>query len=93
MKYVIFMEYREPVEENMKKLVEIEKGRIERGEAWSQQKESLAQYWLLSEPKGFQIIDTDDPSKIAKWCAAYGPVVKYKISPILTRDEYQKATQ
>ena len=93
MKYMIFTEFKEPLEESMKKMVEIEKGRRERGEIFSAQGESLAQYWLLSEPKGVMIVDTDDPSKIAKWCAAYGPILKYKISPTLTREEWEKATQ
>ena len=93
MKYVIFMEPKEPYEENMKKWLEIEKKRQEKGETWSAQKESLAQYYLLSEQKGFMIVDTDDVSKVWKWAAAYGPVMKYKISPIVTREEYEKATQ
>ena len=92
MKYVIFMEPKEPYEENMKKWIEIEKKRQEKGETFSQQEESLAQYRLLSEPKGFMIVDTDDVSKVWKWAAAYGPVVKYKISPIVTRAEYEQLT-
>jgi len=93
MKYVIFMEPKEPREENMKKLLEIEKKRQEKGETWSQQKESLVQYQLLSEPKGFMIVETDDESKVWKWAAAYAPVLKYKISPIATRAEYEQMTQ
>jgi len=86
------MEPKEPYEENMKKWIEIEKKRQEKGETFSQQEESLVQYRLLSEPKGFMIVDTDDVSKVWKWAAAYGPVVKYKISPIVTRAEYEQLT-
>ena len=93
MKYVIFMEPKEPYEESMKKTVEIEKKRIEKGDTFSAQGESIAQYRLLSEPKGFSIVETDDVSKVYKWAAAYGSVIKFKISPILTREEYEKATQ
>lgn len=93
MKYVIFMEPKEPYEENMKKVLEIEKKRQEKGETWSQQKESLVEYRLLSEPKGFTIVDTNDVSKVWKWAAAYAPFIKYKISPIVTRVEYQQMTQ
>jgi len=92
MKYVIFWKLKEPVEENLKKIDEIEKARIERGEALSQKGESLAEYYLLSEHKAFIIVDTDETS-IAKWIASYGPVLKYKISPIMTREEWEKATQ
>jgi len=93
MKYVFFIEFKEPVDENMKKANEIEKERMDKGEAWSQQSESLAQYRMLSSPKGFMIVDTDDPSKIAKWITSYAPVIKFKISPIMTEEEWEKATQ
>ena len=93
MKYAIFSEWKEPIEENLKKMYEIEKGRTERGENFSAQGESVVMYTLLSEPKGIMIVDTDDPAKIAKWCLAYGPILKYKISPIMTREEWEKATQ
>ena len=87
MKYVIFCEFKEPVEENQKKDKEIEKKRIEKGEALD-----IQDYYLLSEPKWFMIVDTDETS-IAKWIKAYGSILKYKISPIMTGKEWEKATQ
>jgi len=92
MKYVIFFESREPVEENRKKIAEIEKGRMERGETLSQQGESFITYILLSERKAFHIVDTD-VSKIVKWAEAYSNVFKYKIYPIMTREEWEKVAQ
>ena len=91
MKYVIFMEYREPIEENIKKVIDVEKGRMDRGEAWSQGKENLAHYMMIGEHKSFMIVETDDPSKLAKWATTYYPYLKYKISPVMTRKEYEKA--
>ena len=93
MKYALFYEFKEPVEENKKRDKEIEKGREERGETFTTRGELVAAYWLLSEDKGLMIVDTDDPTQIAKWGAAYGPILKYKISPIMTQEEYEKVTQ
>jgi hypothetical protein len=80
------------VDENIKKDREIEKERIEKGEALWDSGAFYADYYLLSEPKAFMIVDTDATS-IAKWIAAYSPILKYKISPIMTREEYEKATK
>ena len=91
MKYVIFMEYKEPIEKNIQKVIEIEKGRIDRGEAWIQGTENLAHYMMIGEHKSFMIVETDDPSKLAKWATTYYPYLKYKISPVMTRKEYEKA--
>jgi hypothetical protein len=92
MKYLIFYEFKEPVEDNIKKDLEIEKARIEKGEALWHSGSFYAGYYLLSEPKAFMIVDTDATS-IAKWIAAYGSIMNYKISPIMTREEWEKATQ
>jgi hypothetical protein len=92
MKYVIFFEPKEPAEEYAKKMAEIEKGRIERGETLSQQGEPSTTYFMLSERKGFHIVDTD-VSKIVKWVESYSNVFEYKIYPIMTREEWEKAAQ
>ena len=93
MKYVIFMEIKEPVEENLKRMFEIEGEREKKGETFGAQKELIANYYLLSEYKAFMIVDVEDVSRIAKWVAAYSPVMQYKISPIMTREEYEEATK
>jgi hypothetical protein len=85
------MEYREPVKENIEKVKEVEKGRIERGESFSQQEEIVAHYMLMSEPTGIMIVETDDYTRIAKWVKTYLPYMKYKISPVMTREEFEKS--
>ena len=92
MKYMITWELREPYEENMKKWLEIENDRKIKGETWTEDDYVLSTHFILSEAKGLQIVDTDD-SKLAKWIAAYSPVYRIKISPILSREEFVKATQ
>ena len=76
----------------MKKALEIEKGRKERGETFDQKGEMIEQYWFLEGRKTFQIIETDDVSRINKWVWAYGSLIKnLKIAPVLTRKEWQEA--
>lgn len=92
MKYVIFFKTKEPAEENTKKMADIEKGRMERGETLSQQGGSSTTYFMLSERKGFHIVDTD-VSNIVKWVESYHSVFEYEIYPIMTREEWEKAAQ
>ncbi len=90
MKYMITWEIREPAEENMKKAREIESERRKKGETWTEDDYVLSTHVILTGPTGLQIVDTDD-SKLAKWVAAYSPVYKIKISPIIERSEWQEA--
>ncbi len=92
MKYMITWEVREPVKENSKRISEIEAERTKKGEIWTEEDYVLKTHFILSEAKGLQIVDTDD-SKLAKWIAAYNPVYRIKISPILSREEFAEATQ
>ena len=88
MKYVIYGEWKGPYEETLKKALEIEKGRKERGETFDQTGEMIGQYFFLDGRKVFQIIETDDVSRIAKWTQAYGSLCKtLKVIPVLTRKE------
>ena len=82
------MEYREPVQKNREKVAEIEKKRRKKGDALN----ASAHYYMVSEPKSFMIVDIDDMAKLAKWADDYFPYMKYKITPILTREEYDKVT-
>ena len=90
MKYMITSEIREPVEENMKKALEIENERRKKGEALTKDDYVLSTHIILTGPTGLAIVDTDD-SKLAKWVAAYSPVYKIKISPIIARSEWEEA--
>ena len=47
---------------------------------------------MLSKRKGFHIVDAD-VSRIVKWVESYSNVFEYKISPIMTREEWEKAAQ
>ena len=92
LKYVILAEYKDPVEESLKKAMEIEKGRVERGETWNQMGEMIGQYIFLEGNKGFTIVDTEKVSHIFKWTKAYGPVLKsVKVLPVLDRSEWEEA--
>ena len=92
MKYVIYGEWKGPYEETLKKAIDIEKGRQERGETFDQKGEMIEQYWFLEGRKTFQIIETDNVSRINKWVWAYGSLIKnLKIAPVLTRKEWQEA--
>lgn len=84
---MIFNELKEPFDENWSKILKIEKERGKRKKKW----DTVAQYMQLSEPKGFLIVETDDPALIAKYQMDYGSVLKMKISPIITRSEWEKA--
>ncbi len=75
MKYMITWEVREPVDENRKRVLEIENERKIKGETWTEDDFVLSTHFILSEGKGLQIVDTDD-SKLAKWIAAYSPVYR-----------------
>jgi len=92
MKYMITWEVREPVEENRKRVLEIENERKIKGETWTEDDYVLRTHFILSEGKGLQIVDTDD-SKLAKWIVAYSPVHRIKILPLLSREEFEKARQ
>jgi hypothetical protein len=87
MKYLIFVEPKEPREENMEKALKIQEERGKRKKKW----DTTGMYHLLSEPKGFMIVETEDESLIAKYIDDYSSVLKMKISPIMERDEWREA--
>ncbi len=89
MKYVIFMEPREPFEENFNKAMEIWKSRTDKGETLADEL-IFPIHAFITEPKTFMIVETDDQSLITKWAAAYAHVYKYKIIPIVEWSEIQK---
>ena len=88
MKYLIVYEIKEPVIENFKKSFEIMKERQEKGETLSDIM-VFPIHGFLSEFKTMMIVETDDPKRISRWVADYLPVYKYKVMPILPREEWQ----
>ena len=82
MKYLIMMELREPIEENMRKVFEIENERNSKGIDLSDVT-IFPEHQFLSENKRFMIVETDDPTRIAKWEVDYLTVLKYKVIPII----------
>jgi hypothetical protein len=73
---------KEPFEENFKKTMKIEKGRIERGENWG--KDILFPIHSIgTNNKALMIVETDDEIKLAKWTADYSSVMEWKIYPLI----------
>jgi len=91
MKYVIYAEWKGPIDETMKKSTEIENERKIRGETFSQTGELIEQYVFLEGMKGFFLVEIEDLSSIFKWTRAYGDLLKkVKIKPVLTRKEWEE---
>jgi hypothetical protein len=93
MRYLIIFGVKDPVEENLKKALEIEKERRKKGEIWGEDSLIGGTHHILSSAyKGLHVVDTTE-AKIAKYLEAYKNVFDIKISPIMHREEYQKAIQ
>ena len=90
MKYLIYSEMKELSKKTWEKVLEVEKGRQERGETFNQTGEMIGQYMTL-DGKGFTIIETDVVSSIIKWTTAYGSFGKIKVVPVLNRKEMNEA--
>jgi len=94
MKYLLIGNIKEPIEKNMEKMNEIEKGRIERGENFAAGSNMIFPIHVLissAPPKQVMVVDTTE-AELAKWIAAYSSVMECKISPLMTRQEWQEAT-
>jgi hypothetical protein len=83
LKYLIMFELREPIEENVRKVFEIEKERRSKGITFLDDATVFPEHQFLSEEKRFMIVETDDPMRIAKWEVDYMTVLKYKVIPII----------
>jgi hypothetical protein len=44
-------------------------------------------HWIGGESKGFEVVDTDDPTLLAEWVAMYYPELKFKFAPIFPQKE------
>jgi hypothetical protein len=71
----------EPLEENMKKMFEIEDKRIEKGENWGDEQVTTI-YNIVTTGKSFMIVETDDPIKLAKYRSDYSGVLEIEIHMI-----------
>ena len=87
MKYLIIQETEQPYEENMKKALEIEKERRQKGTSLSDAI-IFPTHAFLSEWKWFFIVETDDPMRIAQWEIDHLTVKKYKVIPIIDSSEW-----
>jgi hypothetical protein len=71
----------EPYDENVKKMFQIEKQRIDKGESWG--KEQLFPiHNIMTTGKSFMVLETDDPIKLAKYRQDYGGIFEVEIHMI-----------
>lgn len=90
MKYLIIHEVREPYEENAKKMLEVEKKRNEKGEAFTDEERITAIYFPMSLPsRGYRIVDCE-PEKMMKWVMAYQGIFNAEIIPVGSREDWQR---
>jgi hypothetical protein len=89
MKYLMTFSVKDPSEKNLKKAMEIQSKRIEKGEAFGDDMIfPIHQY--MTKSKSFMVIETDDPLKLSKWVADYISVFDYEIIPIIQWNKIQK---
>ena len=90
MKYLILMKIKDPYKENQEKAIEIEKERREKGEAFDpSEKLVFPTHMFLTKPGMFCVVDADE-SDISKWVAAYTPVAKFEITPLIERSKWEE---
>jgi hypothetical protein len=91
MKYLIEWWPREPVEENLKKGSEIEAERRKKGVLVGESETVFPIHFTLSDPRGIWVIEDDvKMSTLSKWFKAYGTVYNIKITPLISRAEFEK---
>jgi len=89
MKYLVYMTLLEPQDENMKRMVQIEKKRVEKGENWG--KDMLFPiHTFLTTGSGFMVVETDDTMKLAKYRRDYAGVFDIEIHVIKAFDELRE---
>jgi hypothetical protein len=91
MKYMIIGSVKEPYEENYAKVLEIEKKRQEKGEAFSLQNKMLtSMYVSVGSPSWTYWVVDCEPEDIVKWSKVYADVMVAEVIPVMTRDEWAK---
>ena len=89
MKYLIEWWPKEPVEANMKKVLEIETERNKKKVAITESVFPI--HYSLSDPHAVWIVEDDiKMSKISKWVNDYYKVATIKITPLVSRAEMEK---
>ena len=89
MKYLVYMTLLEPMDENIKKMSEIEKKRVEKGENWG--KDMLFPiHNIMTTGSSFMVVETDDAMKLAKYRIDYAGVLEIEIHMIKAFDEIRE---
>lgn len=90
MKYLMVMKIKDPYEENFEKANAIENERRIKGEAFDpSEKLVFPTHFFVTKPGMFCVVDADD-SDISKWVAAYAPVAKFEITPLIERSKWEE---
>ena len=86
MKYLVYTRLLEPMDENIKRMSQIEKKRVEKGEHWG--KDTLFPiHSILTDGSGFLVVETDDVKKLAKYRRDYAGVLEIEVHMIQAFDE------
>jgi hypothetical protein len=89
MKYLIEFKIKEPVEENWNRIMEINNKRESEGKGFVANNRLIGRWFSVAEGlKVIQIVEIEEPSILAEWVEAYRVAVKFKVSPIMTAEEY-----
>ena len=89
MKYLVYMTLLEPEDENMKRMVQVEKKRVEKGDNWG--KDTVFPiHNIMTTGTGFMVVETDDVLKLARYRRDYAGVLDIEIHTIKAYDELRE---
>jgi len=89
MKYLVYMTLLEPLDENIKKMSQIEKKRVEKGENWGEDM-LFPIHNILTTGSSFMVVETDDTTKLAKYRIDYADVLEIEIHMIKAFDKLRE---
>ena len=89
MKYLVYMKLLEPQDENMKKMIQIEKKRVDKGENWGKDV-IFPIHSMMTTGHSFMVVETDDTMKLAKYRRDYAGVFDIEIHMIKAFDELRE---
>ena len=89
MKYLVYMNLLEPKDENMKRMTQIEKKRVEKGENWGKDV-IFPIHSIMTTGNGFMVVETDDAMKLAKYRCDYAGVFDIEFHMIKVFDELRE---
>ena len=79
----------EPYDENVKKMFQIEKKRVEKGENWG--KDTLFPiHNIITNGTSFMVVEANDTMKLAKYRQDYNGVLEIEIHAIKAFDEIRE---